>query len=323
MRNCLFILFLSVFISAVFISTADAAYLDECLTKVVMKDDGTFVAAVQCGHLDFFLDIDKDGRVIKRNYVPPELRDKVVLVDFKPEDRMYLIYTPDDSYGNYRGMVCDFDWNVKFETGLEGMIWLTMANGSWWGIVSGPKIRMVSFDGYEKKDFPLPEMKGVDLHDLMGFTVDPKGDFILLFCNRGEDGSSGDGIIRKIRNGKVITQWIVDVPYVPENKIYIQWLNPVVDLEGNIYIAHYENPCDARNDDRVRIHKFTPQGSEEWVWGEKLFIISDVRVSNDGTIVVLRPGGPIYSLSQKLEYKGQTLIDGITILGEPECGKAK
>jgi len=319
---------LTLFALLIMASQSHAGYLDECLTKILPAEDGSYIAALQCDYLDFFLYLDKDGKPYKRNYVPKPLCDRIHLVDFIPEERMFLLYSPGEGIPLYRGMVCDFKWNILFETGLEGMFGIIVAHGCWWGLTLNtegkPIIREVSFDGFETIDHPLPEIKGVDyIKDLINFTVDMNDDIVMLFCSTDEKGFSGDGIIRKIRRGKMIAQWVVDIPYVPEMGIEIGWVGPVTDEKCNVIVGHYETPCSAQHDDRVRVHKFGPTGASIWTWGEKLYILSDIRISGDGSIIILRPGGPIYRLSPDCKYKGQILIEGITQLGEPECGKGK
>ena len=305
-----------------------AGYLDECLTSILPMNDGTYIAGVQCNYFDFFIYLDNDGKTVKRDYVPQPWLEKLHLVDYTSDGKLYFTYQPDESMPFLRGMVCNYTWDAVNETGLEGMFKITVANNRWWGITasadSKPVIREVSFDGFHQIDHTLPERKGVDyFKDMVSFTADSKGDLILLFCHTFKNGYSGDGIIRKISNGKVVAQWIVDVPHVPESDVQIMWVGPEIDKDANIIVGHYEMPCTAKNDDRVRIHKYGPKGSHEWVWGEKLYIISDIKIAPDGTIVVLRPGGPIYSLTPDGKFKGEIIIDGISVLGEPECSQKK
>jgi len=305
-----------------------AGYLDECLTRILPMKDGTFIGAVQCNYFDFFIYLDKDGKPVKRQYVPQIRLEKLHLVDFTSDGKLYFIYQPEEGLPLFRGIVCDFSWNIASETGLEGMYKIIAANDRWWGISATedgkPIIREVSFDGYRQVDHKLPDIKGVDyFKDIVSFTVDSKGDQILLFCKTLEGGFSGDGIIRRISDGKLVAQWIVDAPHVPESNVQIEWVGPITDKNGNIIVGHCETPCSAKNDDRVRVHKFGPKGSHIWTWGEKLYLVSDIKIADDGTIFILRPGGPIYMLSPDCKYKGQVIIEGISVLTEPECSQNK
>jgi hypothetical protein len=306
-------------------ATSNAAYLDECLSKGMQLNDGSYIFAVQCGFLDFFIYTDAKGEITKRNFVPVIWQDLLTLVDFIPEDRIYAIYQPDPNNTDHRGIVLDFKWKMIKETGLEGMSWVTVTQGAWWGLVHGKDgaiMREVSFDGYENIDHKLPEIKGADYYrDLRGFAIDSKGNWVFLFCHEDESGFSGNGIIRVMHDGKNVRQWIVDIPYIPGTDTLIRWVGPIIDHNDNIIVGHYENPCDAVNRDRVRIHKYTPTGVEKWSWGDVLYIISDIRVLTDGSVLILRPGGPIYKLSSDGKYLGEVPINGITILGEPDCGK--
>ena len=287
-------------------------------------DDGTYIGAVQCGKLDFFIYFDEIGKISRRNYPPPNWRDKLKLVDFIPEDRMYLIYDSDDENSEYgkgtHGIVMDFKWNVLYETGLQDTYWVTTKNGSWWCLVDGPAIREVSFDGLDIIEHPLPEFRGVDyFKDLIGFTVDSDDVFVMLFSPIDENEYCKDGMVRKVKNGELVAHWLIDIQHVPEMDLHISWVSPVVDDDDNIYIAHYEYPCGAKTDDRVRVHKYNRNGAELWKWGEGLFVLSDMRIARDGTIVLFRPGGPIYKLSSEKEYLGQVVIEGITVIDGPDC----
>ncbi|MCD6218445.1 hypothetical protein J7L05_11405 [bacterium] len=73
----------------------------------------------------------------------------------------------------------------------------------------------------------------------------------------------------------------------------------------------------------MTVHKYNSNGAELWTWGEGLYILSDIRIARDGTIVLFRPGVPIYKLSPEKEYLGEVIIDGVTVLGEPECSDDK
>ncbi|MFH1515893.1 MAG: hypothetical protein ABIG42_10595, partial [bacterium] len=173
-------------------------------------------------------------------------------------------------------------------------------------------------------DHPLPELKGVNyFKDLIGFTVDSDDVFVMLFSPIDENGYCKDGMVRKIKDGKLVAHWLIDIPNVPEMDLYISWVSPVVDVDDNIYIAHYEYPCGAKTDDRVRVHKYNRKGAELWTWGEGLFVLSDLRIASDGSVVLFRPGGPVYKLSPEKEYLGQVVIDGITLLDEPDCPQNK
>ena len=205
---------------------------------------------------------------------------------------------------------------------------ISVANGSWWGVALSqdnvPVVREVSFDGFKTRDYPLPDVKGVKyFEDLISFTVDRNNEIVMLFCAKSESGGSGDGVIRRIRDGKMVSQWVIDVPHVPEMEIEIGWVGPVTDEKCNVIIGHYENPCSAINDDRVRISKYAPNGGLVWTWGEKLFLISDICLSGNGTINILRPGGPVYRLTPDCGYIEQVIIGDITQLGEPECGNKR
>ena len=115
-------------------SPAKADYLDECLKKIVPMNDGSYIAAVGCSYLDFFIYIGADGKVIKRNYVPLDKRDTLKLIDYTPDDRMYLLYVTEGEGDetNMHGMVCDFMWKKVFDTPLEQMMNITMFNGAWY-----------------------------------------------------------------------------------------------------------------------------------------------------------------------------------------------
>jgi hypothetical protein len=326
MRNILIFL-ISFILSTIFMtSPSNAGYLDECLTRILPVSDGTYICAVQCNSFDFFIYVDKEGKPFKRLYVPKVWLEKLRLIDFKTDGRIFFAYQPDPYQMKFRGLVCNYSFDALKEAGLETMLKITLANDAWWGIASTsdekPVLREISLDGFHQVDHKLPERNGIDyFNDMVSFTVDPKGDQILLFCHTFKTGFSGDGIIRKIHDGKIVAEWIVDVPHVPETDVQILWVGPITDKDGNIIVGHYEMPCTAKNDDRVRIHKYGPRGSEQWVWGEKLYIITDIQIAPDGTIVVLRPGGPIYSLTPDGKYKGEIIIDGISVLGEPECSQ--
>jgi hypothetical protein len=312
-------------ITLILVAPVHAGYLDECLQEILPLENGSYIGAMQCGYLDFFMYIDEKGKITRRNFVPPYWRDTLKLVDFIPEDRLYAIYFSDDeSDSGTHGVVCDFKWNVIFDTGLQDMHWVTNANGTWWGLVDGPAIREVSFDGIESTDHPLPELKGVDyFKDLIGFTVDTDDVFIMLFSPVDESGYCKDGMIRKVHKGELTGQWLIDIPNVPEMDLFISWVSPVVDYDDNIYVAHYEYPCGAKTKDRVTVHKYNSNGAELWTWGEGLYILSDIRIARDGNIVLFRPGGPIYKLSPEKEYLGEVIIEGVTVLGEPECSDDK
>lgn len=307
---------------------ANAGYVDECLREVLPMKDGTYIGAVQCGKLDFFIYFNEIGTISRRNFVPPNWRDTLKLVDFIAEDRMYLIYYCEDEMSEYgkgtHGVVMDFKWKILFETSLKDSYWVTTKNGTWWCLVDGPAIREVSFDGLDDIVHPLPELQGVDyFKDLIGFTVDSDDTFVMLFSPIDENKYCKDGMVRKVKNGEVVAQWLIDIPNVPEMDLIISWVSPVIDENDNIYIAHYEYPCGAKTDDKVRVHKYNRNGAELWTWGEELVVLSDLRIAPDGTIVLFRPGGPLYKLSPEKEYLGEILIEGITVLGEPDCPQDK
>jgi len=62
-------------ITLILIAPAHAGYMDKCLQEILPLENGSYIGAMQCGYLDFFMYIDEKGNIIRRNYVPQYWRD--------------------------------------------------------------------------------------------------------------------------------------------------------------------------------------------------------------------------------------------------------